>query len=64
MTGEQPFHFEMTTNEFPDTGKFPDPEIQQGLEIAKALFKAVGIQPGTATVTLGSEKKSSIDREE
>lgn len=64
MTGEQPFRFEITTDDIPDSLEFPDPVIQQGLEITKALFKAVGIQPGTATVTLGSEQKSAIDREE
>lgn len=64
MTEEQSFHFEMTTDDVPETAEFPDPEIQTGQEIVKALLRAVGIQPGTATVTLGSEGTSSIDREE
>ena len=56
---EEKFHFEMTTDDVSGPVEFPDQEIQNGQEILKTLFRACGIQPGTATVTLGSEQKKT-----
>ena len=54
---EENFHFEMTTDDVPLVPDLSDMEFHPAKAIVDTLFKAVGIQPGAATVTLGSEQK-------
>lgn len=61
MAEETAFHFETTTSEIQASPAFSKPEMQEGLEVMNALLRAVGIQPGAATVTLVSEFGKSVE---
>ena len=66
---EEKFHFKFTTDDVPEDAKVagidvmvPDLSYMQSInakETVGALLRAVGIRPGEATVTLGSEKQGN-----